>query len=172
MTTRYNNAAGGDWRLLTGSVSVVPGVTYGVQLKLMMGDLNSISEYADLSLDGQSTGRCGNSSNSLSSRSCDWLPCDSGLSDLTSANSSVSISIQYNNGYDYSLSGPCTVNGTSGVYAAAILTLSPKGIFWIVCIQSQFSLLSLNVCKYLWKEELLLLWLLLSLLWLSMFFLN
>ena len=115
--------------LLTESVSVVPGVTYGVQLKLMMGDLDSTSEYADLSIDGQSTGRCGDSSHSLRYRSCEWLPCDSGLSDLTSANSVVSISLQYNSGYDASLSGPCTVNGTSSVYAAAILTLSPKGIF-------------------------------------------
>ena len=125
MTTRYISRP-----LLTGSVSVVPGVTYGVQLKLMMGDLDSTSEYADLSIDGQSTGRCGDSRHSLSSGICyQWLPCDSGLSDLTSANSVVSISLQYNNAYDASLSGPCTVNGTSGVYAAAILTLTPEGIF-------------------------------------------
>ena len=71
-----------DGPLLTGSVSVVPGVTYEVNLKLMMGDLDSTYEYADLTLDAQSSGRCGNTSHSLSSGSCEWLSCDTGLSDL------------------------------------------------------------------------------------------
>ena len=124
MTTTYI-----DGPLLTGSVSVVPGVTYEVNLKLMMGDLDGTREYADLTIDGQSTGRCGNTSHSLSSGSCEWLSCDTGLSDLNSANSVVSIRLQYNREYHYSYSGRCTVSGTSNVRAAAFLMLKPKGIF-------------------------------------------
>ena len=102
MTTSKTNGP-----LLTGSVSVVPGVTYGVQLKLMMGDLDSTDEWADLFLDGRSSGRCGDNAHSLADRSCDWLSCDSGLSDLTSANSVISISLQYSTTYTAEFSGPC-----------------------------------------------------------------
>ena len=122
MTTRQI-----DGPLLSGMLSVVPGAAYQVQVKLMMGDLDSTSEYATISVDGRPTGRCGNNAHSLSAASCEWLSCSSRLADVNSTNSAVAIRVQYNSGYHYSYSGPCQVNGTSDVYAAALVTLIPKG---------------------------------------------
>ena len=116
-----------DGPLLAGMLSVVPGVAYQVQVKLMMGDLDGTHEYADISVDGRPSGRCGNNANSLSAASCDWLSCSSGLSDVNSANSAVAIRVNYNSAYNYAYSGPCQVNGTSSVYAAALVTLIPRG---------------------------------------------
>ena len=116
-----------DGPLLAGMLSVVPGVAYQVQVKLMMGDLDGTHEYADISVDGRPSGRCGNNANSLSAASCDWLSCSSGLADVNSANSAVAIRVNYNSAYNYAYSGPCQVNGTSSVYAAALVTLIPRG---------------------------------------------
>ena len=113
---------------INGNASVIPGITYGVTAMLMMGDLDSKSEYVDISIDGKYTGRCADNTTVLNSGSCEWYAC-SGLSDLNASSSLMDIRLQYSYGYHYNYSGPCQINSTLGIYAAAIITLTPKGSF-------------------------------------------
>ena len=113
--------------LVTETISVAPGVTYWVQVKVMMGDLDNgdgANENVAIGIDGKSSETC--TPSGLRAGSCEWYTC-SGLSDLTANSAAVNLRFQYGSGYDYYYSGPCQVNGTSSVYAAAIITLTPKG---------------------------------------------
>ena len=116
-----------DAPLVTGTISVVPGVTYGVEVKVMMGDLDGGGgENVAIGIDGKSPELC--TPSGLSARSCEWYNCP-GLSDLNANSAAVNLRLQYGRGYNYAYSGPCQVNGTSSVYAAAIITLTPGGMY-------------------------------------------
>ena len=117
-----------DGPLITGPLSVVPGVSYKVQVKVMMGDLDGGSgEYVDIGIDGKPFERCTPLLCESCAGSCEWHEC-SGISDLIARDYSITIRLQYGNGYNYDYSGPCQVNGTGNVYAAAIITLVPNGM--------------------------------------------
>ena len=98
----------------------MPNKMYGVKVELMMTDLDTTSEYADITIDGVNYGTCNPSGSQMS---CQWYTC-TGLSQsqVTTASSSVSIQIQYSSGVNDL--GDCTADGLSG-HGVARITLIP-----------------------------------------------
>ena len=80
----------------------------------MTTDTGADSEYADVTIDGQSFGRC---NPGYPDRDCRWYTCSLSKSQLTTSSSNIPIQLQYSG----SVCGTsCTYNGLTGTGVARI----------------------------------------------------
>ena len=114
---RTQRTSGGT--LLQQNIEVVANEIYNVQIDVMTTDLNSDSEYADVSIDGSNVGRC-NPSGRGRWDSCKWWRCPVKPSQMSSTTNSLSIQLQYSSG---AAGQQCTYNGQSA-YQMARVTLT------------------------------------------------
>ena len=130
-----------DGPLLNESFLIVSG-TYYVKVQLMMGDLDGGGgEYVDTIINGNTIGnRCTPTSctpyvSHKCPGSCQSYDCSVNYRrpEFTTSISTVEVSLQYGNGYNWSISGNCQVNGSNAT-AAAHVTLISKGTFYYIIL--------------------------------------
>ena len=95
-------------------MAVSPNTLYNVKVEIMMTDVDGSHESLDITMDGQSFGRCNPSGSGCD---CRWWTCNLSKSQLTTSTSNIPIRIQYSSGCGWC---PCTYNGLTGNGVARI----------------------------------------------------
>ena len=108
----------------------------------MMGDLDGHGgEYVDTIINGNTIGNrctptyCTPYVSYKCPGSCQFYDCsvNFGRPEFSTRTSTVEVSLQYGNGYNWSISGNCQVNGSNAT-AAAHVTLISKGTFYYIIL--------------------------------------
>ena len=103
--------------LITQGITVSANETYDVQVEVMLTDLDSSSEYADISINGNNVGRC---NPSFGQSSCAWYNCTISPSQVTPTTTTLTIQLQYSSAVN--AIGVCSSDGQTG-HAVARVTL-------------------------------------------------
>ena len=116
-TTVMASTSPSNGPLITQGITVSANEAYDVQVEVMLTDLNSASEYADISINGNNVGRCNPSSGQ---GSCDWYNCTISPSQVTPTTTTLTIQLQYSSAVnDFAV---CSSDGQTG-HAVARVTL-------------------------------------------------
>ena len=117
-TTVMASTSPSNGPLIMQDIAVSPNQIYGVQVEVMLTDLNSASEYADISINGVNVGQC---NPNYGQSSCAWYTCTISPSQASSTNTMLSIQLQYSSAVgNFAI---CTSNGQTG-HAVARVTLT------------------------------------------------
>ena len=117
-TTVMSSTFPSNGPLISQDITVTANQFYNVQLEVMLTDLDSSSEYADISINGINVGRCNPSSGQ---GSCNWYTCTLSPSQVSSTNTILTIQLQYSSAVnDFAV---CTFEGHTG-HAVARVTLT------------------------------------------------
>ena len=107
--------------LIEQTITVTPNIIYNVKIEVMLTDLDSSSEYADISINGNNVGRCNPVGIGYEAGSCRWYTCTISPTEATSTNSYLMIRLQYSP--DVESVTPCTYDGQTW-HAVARVTLT------------------------------------------------
>ena len=105
--------------LISDSIAVSANTLYNVQVEVMSTDLGDSGEYLDITIDGQSFGRCDPRATEWECKcGTKWYNCTLSKSQLTTSSSNIPIRIQYSSNVGSWCS--CSYNGLTGSGIARI----------------------------------------------------
>ena len=117
--------------LILQNVTTEASTWYDMHVEIMLTDLNSASEYTDISINGVNVGQCNPSS---CQGCCTWYNCTISPSRFYSASTFLTVQLQYS--YAVNDFAVCSYNGYTG-HAVARVTLTAGNVMILLssCIR-------------------------------------